>query len=119
MFHAESTGNQRSSRLLSMRSANGLLVLPQGPGVIEPGSVLPALIVGSFDSPPAVANVHSLAANVDSAKLEAGKVSAETVKAEEKSTGDDWKVIKTGLLTISDRVCSHFTFLRFIIINFI
>mmetsp|Transcript_16494 Transcript_16494/g.17844 ORF Transcript_16494/g.17844 Transcript_16494/m.17844 type:complete len:648 (+) Transcript_16494:44-1987(+) len=105
-FHAESTGNQRSSRLLSMRSANGLLVLPQGPGVIEPGTVLPALIVGSFDSPPAVANVHSLAANVDSAKLEAGKTSTATVKTEEKSVGDDWKVIKTGLLTISDRASS-------------
>ncbi len=38
---ADSTGNQASSRLLSMRSANALLELPQGEGVLAAGSTSP------------------------------------------------------------------------------
>lgn len=43
---ADSTGNQASSRLLSMRSANALLELPQGEGVLEAGTTVPALLIG-------------------------------------------------------------------------
>lgn len=47
-FIAESTGAQASSRLLSMRTANALLLLPQESGVIEAGSLVPAFIIGNF-----------------------------------------------------------------------
>lgn len=42
---ADSTGNQASSRLLSMRSANALLELPQGAGILEAGSIVSALLI--------------------------------------------------------------------------
>ena len=45
---ADSTGNQASSRLLSMRSANALLELPQGEGVLAAGSTLSALLIGDL-----------------------------------------------------------------------
>ena len=43
---ADSTGNQASSRLLSMRSANALLELPQGEGMLEAGATVTALLIG-------------------------------------------------------------------------
>ena len=42
---AESTGVQASSRLLSMRDANGLIVLPHGQGDFAAGSVVEALVL--------------------------------------------------------------------------
>jgi len=47
-FLAESTGNQISSRLLSFRSANALLLVPQKEGFIEAGEELDALIIDSI-----------------------------------------------------------------------
>lgn len=44
-YLAESTGSQASSRLLSMRTANALLELPQREGVLEAGSVVSALLL--------------------------------------------------------------------------
>lgn len=43
---ARSTGNQRSSRLLSMQSANALLCLPQASGHLESGNTITALLTG-------------------------------------------------------------------------
>lgn len=43
---ADSTGSQASSRLLSMRSANALLELPQGEGILEAGTTVSALLIG-------------------------------------------------------------------------
>lgn len=42
---ALSTGNQASSRLLSMQGANALLELPQGDGVAAAGSIVSALLI--------------------------------------------------------------------------
>lgn len=50
---AYSTGNQISSRLLSMRSANGLLVLPaqaEGRLTVTQGEVVDAIVIGSLGS---------------------------------------------------------------------
>lgn len=47
-YWALSTGHQASSRLLSMRSANALLELPQAEGKLEAGSVVSALIIGEL-----------------------------------------------------------------------
>lgn len=43
---ATSTGGQGSSRILSLRGANGLLLVPAGETVYPAGSVLPALLTG-------------------------------------------------------------------------
>jgi gephyrin len=45
---ATSTGSQASSRLLSLRGANALLVLPQGDGVLAAESVVRALVIGEL-----------------------------------------------------------------------
>ena len=44
-YLAISTGSQSSSRLLSMRTANVLLELPQAEGVLDAGSVVSALVI--------------------------------------------------------------------------
>lgn len=44
-YLATSTGSQASSRLLSMRSANALLELPQAEGELPAGAVVPALLI--------------------------------------------------------------------------
>jgi len=49
---ANSTGGQISSRLLSMRSANALLELPQDSGVLPSGSVVTALLIADLRSMP-------------------------------------------------------------------
>jgi molybdopterin molybdotransferase len=43
---ARSTGIQFSTRLLSLRGANALLIVPVGDGVYEPGTELDALLTG-------------------------------------------------------------------------
>ena len=45
---AASTGNQASSRLLSMRSANALLMLPRGEEVLPAGATVDALLIGEL-----------------------------------------------------------------------
>jgi gephyrin len=47
-FVAVSTGNQASSRLLSLRTANALLELPAGNGVLVQGSPVDALLIGDL-----------------------------------------------------------------------
>lgn len=44
-WRASSTGNQASSRLLSMRGANALLLLPQAEGLLPAGSVVDAYLI--------------------------------------------------------------------------
>lgn len=46
---ALSTGNQISSRLLSMRSSNALLVVPQGKGTIKKGEFVNGLLIGKLE----------------------------------------------------------------------
>ena len=50
MLHALSTGGQRSSRIGSFKSANGLLCLPAEKGVIEKGKTVDALLMGRIVS---------------------------------------------------------------------
>ena len=47
-FVAESTGSQSSSRLLSMRTANALLELPEREGELPAGSLVTALLIGDI-----------------------------------------------------------------------
>ena len=47
-FVAESTGEQLSSRILSLRSANALLEIPRAKGVLPAGSLVSALLIGDL-----------------------------------------------------------------------
>lgn len=47
-FVAASTGSQASSRLLSMRTANALLALPQREGTLAAGELADALLIGDL-----------------------------------------------------------------------
>ena len=47
LLHASSTGGQRSSRIGSLRQANGLLCLPAREGVIAKGKTVDALMMGA------------------------------------------------------------------------
>ena len=47
-FVASSTGSQASSRLLSMRTANALLALPQREGIMAAGALVDALLIGEL-----------------------------------------------------------------------
>lgn len=51
-LRASSTGGQISSRLLSLRSANVLLEIPQAEGVLPAGTVVSALIMGDLGAMP-------------------------------------------------------------------
>jgi gephyrin len=45
---AQSTGIQESSRLLSMKSANALLILPRSAETLQPGACVKALLFGTL-----------------------------------------------------------------------
>lgn len=48
MLHATSTGGQRSSKVTSLRRANGLLCLPAKDVVIGQGEMMDALVMGAL-----------------------------------------------------------------------
>jgi gephyrin len=48
VLSATSTGGQRSSRVGSMKSANALVCMPNGKGVLEKGSKVEALLIASL-----------------------------------------------------------------------
>merc|ERR1719410_3324744 len=53
-FIGYDTGSQRSSRLLSCKSANCLLRIPQKEGILRKGTMVKALVIGQLipDMPP-------------------------------------------------------------------
>jgi len=50
-FVAQSTGIQQSSRLMSLKNANGLLCLPQKDGILRAGSIVSILLIGPILPP--------------------------------------------------------------------
>jgi gephyrin len=131
---AVSTGNQRSSRLLSMKSANALLCIAQGNGKVKAGETVTALLLRGLP-PPTISSpsFHKLAASLDfpssipqqtiaaapAAATKGGKVTsvgyesfdsllkaAPNVAAIGPSTSSakDWREVSVAILTISDRV---------------
>ena len=48
LLHARSTGSQRSSRVGSLKQANGLLCLPAKEGMMDKGEMIDALLMGSL-----------------------------------------------------------------------
>lgn len=129
---AYSTGNQRSSRLLSMKTANGLLYLPQGPGKAVFGQEYRALLISQLPVPILDQDsMHKLAAAEEAGAATAAAASlvhlprSFTDKLQAKAAASSasigssrccpahlshadgaWKHIRVGILTISDRVRS-------------
>ena len=99
---AHSTGYQRSSRLLSMSTSNALLCLPQGKGVIQKGTFVTALLIGTLPPPPPQQCYHKAAACMDESIMQL------TPSITSQPTTDPAippkYAMKVGLLTISDRV---------------
>ncbi|CAA7396130.1 unnamed protein product [Spirodela intermedia] len=105
-FVAESTGNQASSRLLSMKTANSLLELPATGGVLAPGTLVSAILIsdiigfpqekvekGTGSLPPAFS--HTVQRHSEHTKAELGSRGAEANTS-----------TKVAILTVSDTVAS-------------
>jgi len=92
---AKSTGGQRSSRLLSMRSADALLQLPQASGCLPTGSLVTALLIGHSLS------ITSALQSSVAIPFPPGGVTS-TSEAPFILAGNDNKPI-VGVLTVSDR----------------
>lgn len=122
---ASSTGNQRSSRLLSMRSANALLCLPKGNGVVKQGEMVTALLLKQLQlSSYTYSNVDSLHFHHHAASLDFLETSKKNMKMTDSSyesfdkilstsikkdnssnsKGEGWRHIQVAVLTVSDRV---------------
>ncbi|XP_062171703.1 molybdopterin biosynthesis protein CNX1 isoform X3 [Alnus glutinosa] len=93
----ESTGHQRSSRLLSMKSANALLELPATRSVISAGTVVSAIIISDLSS---TAFCNSSLSSSSTSALE-GIVSKEIT-----ADGSQNAEFKVAVLTVSDTVAS-------------
>lgn len=95
---ARSTGSQRSSRLLSMQDANGLLALPSGPGKVVKGSCVQTWLTGSLPhGPPPTAQNTSV-------KAPSNAPCGYSCSTSKIDPSLEWTTIRVGLLTISDRV---------------
>jgi hypothetical protein len=120
VFLAVSTGEQRSSRLLSMRSANALLCLPRRNGVLPAGTPAAALLIDALPAPPpdqchhatASALDHFAAAELRSQEINQTAVSSTSVsvssttasvKSPSSAATKPRREISVGILTISDR----------------
>lgn len=96
-FVAESTGLQRSSRLLTMRLANALLELPATGNVISAGSSVSALLISDISSTVA----SESATSSDPTVLLQGRSSAEV------NVDGSWAPeVRVAILTVSDTVAS-------------
>uniref|UniRef100_A0A1D1YDI4 Molybdopterin biosynthesis protein CNX1 n=1 Tax=Anthurium amnicola TaxID=1678845 RepID=A0A1D1YDI4_9ARAE len=113
-FIAESTGNQMSSRLLSMKAANALLVLPARGGVLPSGTLVPAIQISDINNflPNKVENGmassshkwHSICAPTEAEPLGAKTEVAFNTSTE--TEADTRANSKVAILTVSDTVAS-------------
>lgn len=96
-FVAESTGHQRSSRLLSMKAANALLELPVTGSIITAGTAVSAIIVSELSST-AICSSSLLS---DSTSAFKGSSSQEIIADESQNVE-----VRVAVLTVSDTVAS-------------
>lgn len=94
-FVAESTGHQISSRLLSMKSANALLVLPPTGNLIPAGTSVVAIIISDIIGLSETTTLPSSIPVSVTPQTEDSNV--------EKSKGSEYRV---AILTVSDTVAS-------------
>ncbi|KAH7422363.1 hypothetical protein KP509_12G005300 [Ceratopteris richardii] len=98
-FLATTTGKQISSRLLSMRSANALLEVPQGSGYISQGSLISAVMIG---------DVHNPKRDLSDSVGQVGHHNAERSAAYifNDANNDAMRHTSVAILTVSDTVAS-------------
>lgn len=96
-FVAESTGHQRSSRILSMKSANALLELPATGSVIAAGTSVPAIIISDISS---TAIFESSSSPGSASPLQRFKMQETTVAESQNAE------FRVAILTVSDTVAS-------------
>lgn len=96
-FVAESTGQQRSSRLLSMKAANALLELPAKGSVISAGTSVSAIIISDLSS----TSICNSSLSFDSTSASKGSSSQEIISDESQNAE-----VRVALLTVSDTVAS-------------
>lgn len=100
-FVAESTGQQMSSRLLSMKSANALLELPATGEILPSGTSVPAILISDLSNFP-----HSKSSgNTDVSLHQDHAVKSSNVTCLPKEVVTPEKV-KVAILTVSDTVAS-------------
>ncbi|XP_008787719.1 molybdopterin biosynthesis protein CNX1 [Phoenix dactylifera] len=101
-FVAESTGQQMSSRLLSMKSANALLELPATGKILTAGTSVRAILISDISSFPQ----SKMADGMTSVSLHQGySIQSNITTTQPASTSQELKV-KVAILTVSDTVAS-------------
>ena len=105
-YIALSTGNQLSSRLMSLKSANGLLLIQSGNDIIQSGSLCDVLVIGDIQ-PYKQSDVNNLSIiqpsnhhlhNVQQSQSTALQQQPPTTTTTDKFT------INTAIITVSDSV---------------
>jgi len=104
-FKANSTGNQRSSRLLSMQGCNALLCLPKSDGIMPKGSIVDALVLGEdyFPSPPSHLGVFKNAGSRPQLDLAVSKSASGDCGTSSAIHVGDTRFMRVAILTVSDR----------------
>ncbi|KAI3895541.1 hypothetical protein MKW92_027463 [Papaver armeniacum] len=96
-FVAESTGHQMSSRLLSMKSANALLMLPARSSVLSAGNSVEAIVISDISSLP----VNNTSTTVGLHPVcGSNKANVQTMAESEGAE------VRVAILTVSDTVAS-------------
>jgi gephyrin len=114
---------QGSSRLLSMRSANGLLELPQGDRVVPAGTLVSTLVIGDLSlvpttvhaekerSPTSLPDAHGHQGRLPGAHHHGHAHGEQSTARHSRGLGHDAeksmaKEVKVAILTVSDTVAS-------------
>ncbi|PKA56689.1 Molybdopterin biosynthesis protein CNX1 [Apostasia shenzhenica] len=102
-FVAESTGGQKSSRLISMKTANALLELPPTGQILPAGTSVQAVLISDISSFPLVQSVNEM---TSSSSLP-GSISTRSTPSDMKTNVvPQASVVKVAILTVSDTVAS-------------
>ncbi|KAG1330826.1 molybdopterin biosynthesis protein CNX1 [Cocos nucifera] len=101
-FVAESTGQQASSRLLSMKSANALLELPATGQILTAGTSVRAILISDISSFP----LSKMADGMVSASLHQGYDIQSNITTTQPASASQESKVKVAILTVSDTVAS-------------
>lgn len=96
-FVAESTGQQRSSRLLSMKSANALLEVPASSSSVLAGASVVAIVISDISHFPSNRSLQS----TDSCSSQSGHRPQEVNACESQNSES-----RVAILTVSDTVAA-------------
>lgn len=99
-FIAESTGKQRSSRLLIMKSANALLELPATDQIIEAGTYVRTILISDVNN----ISTSKLTEQVASSSIKLGHT-AQHFAIQIGNTSHE-SMVRVAILTVSDTVSS-------------